>query len=246
MNIKLLEKYNIVTINGKRYYKEDLTKRDFIVECAVPYCFKYEDIEIYESAWTRMLTSVLKVIDAKNPKRSDELLKIENDWGKQKVFYEKEQSNTIEFKGIYFNLNHSAVHSLWTLQLLLKVYGIPLGQCELYLRRPPYAEPEDVRIAVKEDVINAFKEHLEGKGLATSKIEAVIKVIEVLNVTLKKTSKSYTDFFLFDDNNVFCNYRKKVIDDLANRVDSKKLNIFKTSINYLDDFYKERRKRVGD
>jgi hypothetical protein len=66
------------------------------------------------------------------------------------------------------------------------------------------------------------------------------KIDKYLNPRLIKISKSYTSFFLFDDNTTFSNYAKKV-KELINQefyMNEKALKALNKYIKYLTEFYK--------
>lgn len=74
------EKYKIIYDNNKRYYIFDMLMKILILDNTVPYLFRYNDIEIYESSWNKMTVRILKEIDERNPKSNEELLSIKYYW----------------------------------------------------------------------------------------------------------------------------------------------------------------------
>ena len=47
----LEEKYGIVYVDGKRYYKFDMAEKMPFLDDTVPYMFEYKNIKIIESTW---------------------------------------------------------------------------------------------------------------------------------------------------------------------------------------------------
>lgn len=62
-----------------------------------------------------------------------------------------------------------------------------------------------------------------------------------LNPMLIKFSKSYTNFFLFDDNAILSNYVKRIREMMESdlRYDEKVKKVFNKYLDYLVKFYKE-------
>ena len=135
MELRDLEKkYNIIYINGLRFYLQDLNIREYLYENTLPLYFEFEDIEIFCNSWKNMIFEIVKAIDKKFPKTTSDLLSIKCDWGKQSVFSMEKKTNFIPYNGLYINCNHNSVHAMWTIQLILKEYNIPLDKCIFYYK----------------------------------------------------------------------------------------------------------------
>jgi len=202
MDLREIEKkYNIVYIQGKRYYLEDLTVKNYNYENTIPCYFCYEEIEIFNNSWKNMIIELVKALDLKFPKSKEELLSIKADWTKSLIFSDAKKANHVYYKGLYLNCNHTAIHAMWVIQLLLKAYNIPLDKCEFIIKRSPLSESSEVKSIIKLDVLNKFIEYLRvEKSKKSTVIDNIIKCIDFINRNyLPKFSKSYTDLFLIDD-----------------------------------------------
>ena len=73
MQYKSIEdKYGIVYLGMQRYYKEDLTKRDFNLEHCTPNYFKIGYDEFIESSWGHLLQQVADYLIEEYDKTDDE------------------------------------------------------------------------------------------------------------------------------------------------------------------------------
>ena len=234
------EKYNICYIGRKRYYLEDLTKRNYSVKCAIPYYFCYRDIRWYESSWKSLIFNVALELNLRYPKSDAEYLSLENDWGKQKVFSEHKSKNYERFNNLYINLNHTAVHALWTLQLLLEFFGVDLSECKLYLSRHGSAEPKEAQKYFQDITVNGLKKFLaDDKGLPEEKIALIIKNLFVVNRCMPSLSLTYNNLFLFDDSAVFAGYKDRLCEYLRTKagLSEQKLATISKHLNYLKAYY---------
>lgn len=240
MNIN--EKYGIVYINNKRYYEFDMSNELPFLDETVPYMFKYKNIEIIESSWSKMTVKILEQIDLLNPKTEYELLSIHYYWSKQDVFSTTKKANFSEFKNLFLNTNHTSSHAMMSIQCLLKAYNINLNECYFLIRRHFIYEPQEVKQIIRSNTIDGFKLALSLKSIEDKKIAAIVKNFEVINKYLSKASSGYDDFFLFDDYASFTNYKIRTLNELKKRVlpSNKNYKIIVLCLNYLDDFYKNR------
>ena len=56
LNAKKAEVFENVVFEGKRrYYIEDLTRRDYLLENTTPYQFEFDGHAIAENAWTNLI-----------------------------------------------------------------------------------------------------------------------------------------------------------------------------------------------
>lgn len=111
-------------VDEKRYYRFDLSEILPILDDAVPFFFRYDGFEIYESSWNKMALGILESIDRRNPKSSEELLALQYCWSKTAPFSLTKRTNYTPFKGIYLNTNHTSTHSMMSIQRILEAYGI--------------------------------------------------------------------------------------------------------------------------
>ena len=211
---ELYSKYNIVHIEGCRYYIVDLKVKEFFFENTLPYCCVIDGVELYDSSWKGMIVKVAEELDRVNPKSKDELLSMRNTWGKQDVFSDKKKSNYQSFKDIFINANHTAVHAMWTIQLLLSEYEANLDNCKFILRRLPLAEPKEIREFEKGKTLSEFKEYLASNYSYDERmIEVTIKNIELINSKiLPMFAKGYYDLFLIEVPTYYYNYAGKALE----------------------------------
>lgn len=210
---ELYEKYNIVHINGCRYYIVDLKAKEYLFENTVPYCCVIKSVVIFDSSWKNMIVKIIEELDRLNPKSESELLSIKNSWGKQDVFSLNKKCNFQPFKGLYINTNNTAVHAMWTIQLLLNEYSINLDECKFILRRLPLAEPKEIREYEKAKALTEYREFLHNEPKITEAvIDDAIKSIEFINAKVLPTfAKGYHDLFLIENPNMFYSYASKAL-----------------------------------
>lgn len=143
---------------------------------------------------------------------------------------------------MYLNCNHTALHSCWLLQDLLDFYSIDKSSVRLLIHRPCSAEP----VRVKEYILKRFKngfstflfEKHQFREQTSQKI--ILNIEKYLNPILSKVSKSYTNFFLFDDNTTLYNYIKKVRDVIAKiRYEEHSKKVLNTYLDFLLEYYRE-------
>ncbi len=240
------EKYNIIYVKSKRYYKIDLSVRSVDFEYSTPYLLKVDDYEIKEASWNRLILKLAEFLNKYNPKTKESLLTIKNDWGKQAVFSTQQKSNFKEFDyGLFINVNHTSVHAVWTIQLLLSEWGINLAECQLYIHRQPRGEIAEVINYYTEKNLIQFKEYM---GFATSmqpeQIDKVITLLKTINNKLcpKIFSRSgYNNIFVLDEYLFYDKMRKDMMIYINNHYVDKPIfrNNCNKSLNYLGKFYKQ-------
>ena len=246
MEKSLLEKYKIHIIDGKRYYEYDMTNELPSLEHTIPYCFRYKDIEIYNSSWVHITMDIVNAIDALSPKSEEELLKIQYSWTKTEIFSREKKTNYCPFKNLYLNTNHTSSHAMMNIQGLLKAYKIPLDQCFLLIKRHFVAEPEEVVDAIRSETIKAFLDSLRQQGYTNEKINTVIKNFNQINKMLASFSAGYNDFFLFDDYTLFSSYKSRLFEFLEKKHYSdydKTYRIVRQYMTMLDKFYYNQKKQ---
>lgn len=238
----IFEKYHIVHIKGCRYYTINLMEQEYNFENTIPYCCIIKSVEILSSSWKGMIVKLCEYLDSINPKERQELLKVENTWGKQKVFSECKKTNFTAFKGIYINTNHTSVHAMWTIQIILNLYLDTLNDCKFIIKRSPSAEPLEIREYAKRKTIDGFKKYLEIQcNKSLENIEGVIKNLEIINKKLlSKITTSYYDIFLFENPTYISNYANKILAYATERCPYTKLQIktIKKSLLLLIEYIK--------
>lgn len=210
----IYDKYKILHIDGCRHYEIDLKVKEYSFENTVPYCLTIYGVDIYESSWKGMIEKTTIHLDEINPKPVQELLAIKNSWGKQSVFSEVKKTNYVPFKGIYINANHTAVHAMWTIQLLLQEYSIDLDKCKFIIRRLPISEPKEVREYERMRAEQGFKQFLlEKYNKSENFINGLVKNVDLLNKKiLPKLTVGYFDLFLIESPLNYANYSSKIIE----------------------------------
>ncbi len=238
---ELFEKYNIVHVDGCRYYIVDLKTKAYDFECTIPYCLTIYGVTIFDSSWKNLIPRVVEELDSKNPKSKSELLSMSTTWSKQCVFGEIKKSNFVPYKDIYINANHTALHAMWIIQLLLHEYNVDLDKCEFVIKRQPAAEPSDVRKYFKEEALNGFERFLKSNLNKDEKsINNILKNFEYINQkVLPIISNGYSDLFLIEDPSYFFNYSKKIVEQLKTKIIKNEVIIsISRQLGYLYDYVK--------
>ena len=242
MEEKLFE--NIVFEGRRRYYKEDLTERDYTLECTTPYKLEIMGRVIEEHAWGKLLCEVARLLLELFPCFADKLLDFRCGWSDAPMFAKQQKTN---FKavsgGFYINCNHTAQHSCWFLQDLLDFLEIDKSGVRFLIRRPSSAEPKEVKEYFEQKVKQEFIEYIcaeHGKNEENA-IKIIDNIENCLNPMLKSISKSYDNFVLFDDYYVMLNYiiriREKITSNL--RYDEKIRKAVIKYFDYLIGYYKQ-------
>ena len=244
MTMTLEEKYGIVYIDGKRYYSEDLTQRNYSVENSTPFSFFYSDgdhvVDVKDNTWNNMIYKIAVAFDEFIPKSEEEYLGVQNDWGKQKVFSREKLKNYLAFKDIYINLNHTAIHALWTIQILLDFYGIDRASCQMLLRRHGSAEPKEAQAYFQNKTLEGFDCYLqEIRGYSQEKSKKIINNLTVANKLMPKISRSYDNLFLFEDGSMLSGYGKKLLEVLKfeKGLSNEQLDIIRMCVDLLAKYY---------
>lgn len=178
------------------------------------------------------------------PDYKDKILSFQCQWTKAKMFTLEPKTNFKPLQnGFYINCNHTALHACWFLQDMLDFFGIKKSSVSFLIHRPSSAEPKKVKEYVEKRFKRNFKEFIKSEFCKTDEYaEKVIRMIEkYLNPMLIKFSKSYTNFFLFDDNAILSNYVKRIREMMETdlRYDEKVKKVFNKYLDYLVKFYKE-------
>lgn len=243
------EKYKIKYIGSKRVYKADLSTREFDFEFSSPYSIKVGTYYHKVGSYNNMIYSLAKYLNELSPKSKEELLNIKNDWGKQDVFSEVQKSNYKEFDcGLFINVNHTSVHALWTIQLLLKKWNVDLSTCELYIHRMPKGEKREVLDYYEEKTIKDFKEYVRfTHSYSQEEINFIAQKLIAINQKICPklyVKKGYDNILVLDDYYVFSKMRDEIIEQLKRILINKPKNLknYRISLNLLDDFYKQRLK----
>ena len=242
---ELFQKYNILLNGTQRIYTQSLTKRDYVLENTTPYSIVIDNfLEIKIKAWTKVVVGVVKYLQANYPLPLEELYEFRTDWSKAAVFGpEKFLDNCVEVcDGLFVSVNFTALHSLWFIQDILKKYKIDLSTCYLLIHRAPVAEPVEVQNAVREVVKNSFTRYLIDEKKKTEEIAInIVKNFKHINLVLSQITRSYYDFFLFDNPIPLATYKSKLILEYKKYSgwSEKQIEIVKKYLDYYTDFFRQ-------
>ena len=241
---KKAEVYENVVFEGKRrYYIEDLSIRDYKLENTTPYQLSIKEKIIVATSWGKMLCDMVNYLLEINPLEKETLLDFRSTWTKSAMFAALPKTNhKILSNGLYLNCNHTALHSCWLLQDLLALFSVNVSDVTLLIHRPCSAEPTNVKQYIEDRFKKGMVEYLQAEQhLSEQDANAIVTVIaRYLNPTLGTISRSYTNFFLFDDAATLYNYVKKVRDKIDQsptfKLEAKKL--FSLALDYLVKYFK--------
>lgn len=207
---------NGVILKGKeRFYNESLTERDFNLEGCTPIYLLIDGDYVSDRAWIGMLPKIFNYLQRRNPKDIDELLNYRTKWTKTPIFSITKRTNfSPTYNGLYMNTNHTALHSMWVVQDILAYYQADFSTASFVIKRPPSAEPKEVRDLVKEENKRAFGEYLYENGYSEERTRQLIEFIESANLVLQKISKFYNDFYLLDNPLTLSNYKSRYLREI--------------------------------
>lgn len=235
---------NVVFQKKRRYYIEDLTQRDYSLENTTPYQLEIMGNFIEEHSWGLLICKTARVLLEQFPLYKEKIFDFRCAWSKTAMFSKTQKTNYKRvMEDTYINCNHTALHSCWFLQDLLDFFRVDKSSVTLLIHRPSGAEPTTVKEYIENRFKKDFKYYLCTFYEKTEdQADKIIRNIEkYLNPILRKISKSYTSFFLFDDNATLANYvkkvREKIVEDMRFEIKAKKaLNKY---LDCLVEFYKE-------
>lgn len=239
----MITKNDIVYEGKKRYYVEDLTQRDYFLECTTPCKLEYGEYCIKETSWGEMIRSLSFLLINIYPETGERIMDFQCAWSKQKMYSADKKTNFKEVnKSLYVNCNHTALHSCWFIQDLLDFFKINKSEVKLLIHRPPAAETSAIKAQLESHFKNEFVEflkygHNKDDGYAN---KVIIRIEKYLNPLLNKMSKSYTSLFLFDDYTIASSYIYKLKDIVSTRFscDEKAQRTLNKYLSYLLEFYK--------
>lgn len=240
----IYKKYNMKFEGKRRYYVEDLSKRDYILENTTPFRIRINDFFIEDSSWGGLILGIVSHLYEMNPIDVEDLINYRTDWSKAAMFSKENRTNFRRIKDdLYVNCNHTALHSCWFIQDLLSLFGIDISNVELIIHRPPSSEPEEIKLAIETKVKKDFKNYLRlqyDKDDETS-YRIISNISDKMNPKLSEISKSYPNFFLFDDYTTYYNYAAKFLERISQslNIPEKNKRIYQRYISYLTSFYKE-------
>lgn len=244
-NAKKAEVFENVVFEGKRrYYIEDLSQRDYSLENTTPYQLEIYGHVIDEHAWGAMMCKVSDFLLNLYPEYREQIFDFRCAWSKQSMYSTEQKTNyRVVRDGLYINVNHTALHSCWFLQDLLAFFHVDLANVHFLIHRPSSAEPQRVKDYIEKRFKRNFIEYISSRyGKSKAYGEKVVTVFKkYLNPMLKSVSKSYNNFFLFDDNATLSNYIKKVREKISISIqfDMRAKETLNKYLDYLVKYYKE-------
>ena len=246
--IELIEKKqaeifeNVVFEGKRRFYLEDLTERDFTLENTTPYQIELFGTIITDNAWGSMLCKVTDFLLSHFGWSNEKMLAFVSPWTNRTMFSIEKRTNFKPVRqGLYINCNHTALHSCWFLQDILDFFVIDKSSVKFLIHRPCSAEPKHVKEYIEKRAKSQFMEFLFVKhGKSEDQANKYVHWIDkYLNSMLCKISKSYTNFFLFDDKATLYNYVHKVREQIKYhpKFDQKAQKALNKCLDYLVEFY---------
>lgn len=245
VNSKKAEVFENVVFQGKRrYYIEDLTERDYSLENTTPYQLEIMGKVIEEHAWGLLLCRTAGLLLEIFPNYKDKIFDFRCPWSKAAMFTPEQKTNyKLVVEGVYINCNHTALHSCWFLQDMLDFFQVNKAEVGLLIHRPSSAEPKNVKEYIEKRFKKNFAHYICVNHNKTEEYaqKTISNIEKYLNPMLKTVSKSYTNFFLFDDNATLSNYIKKVREKVVNdfRFEEKAKKLLNKYLDFLIEFYKE-------
>lgn len=121
-------------------------------------------------------------------------------------------------------------------------FGIEKSEVKMLIHRPCIAEPQELKQHIEREFKRGFKKYIIVQyEKPDDYAEKVIKNIEkYLNPMLDNISKSYPNFFLFDDVTIASGYIKKVKEIIEGNLkyDDKTKKVLYKYLKYLLNYYK--------
>lgn len=243
INGSLVPKDGLIFDNHKRYYLEDLTQRDFLLENTTPYQIFLFDTIIEDNSWGILLKKVALLMLEKCPEKESSILDFRCDWTKAEMFSTIVKTNFKELKeNLFINTNHTALHSCWLLQDLMAFFDVDASKVIFLIHRTPGAENSKIKDSIRNNFIEEFSKYIvDNLKKDEHYANTVVKYISTyLNPILSSISKSYPDLFLFDNTAVMYGYIKKVRSKIENSTykDNSKKTL-NTCLDILVDYYKK-------
>lgn len=239
--MELYDKYNIVLKDKQRYYVESLKERDYCLECSTPYYFSHNTKVIKEKSWVNLIIKIVNYLQTNYSIDENTLLNYRTDWSKSCIFSLEKRTNFAEItNGLFVNVNHTAVHSVWLIQDLLDLYRINKMDCSLVIKRPPFCEPKEITEYVEKEMKSGFEMFLvEQKKIPKERAAKIANNISVLNKYLSKMSKAYNNFYLFDNVQYLSNYKSKFFRELPKYAtfSEKQIKFCHEYLDYLTEYF---------
>lgn len=112
------------------------------------------------------------------------------------------------------------------------------------IHRPSGAEPKEVKNYIEKRTKRKFSYYLQEKYNKDEDYanKVISNIDKHLNKILESQSRSYVNFFLFDDKNILYNYIQKArrIVDNSSKYDDKAKKILNRYLDYILSFYRKK------
>jgi len=242
-NKNILKANNIILIDYKHYYQENLNERNFYLEGSSPYLFEIGNNKFFDNSWGHLLESVSNFLISNKEKSINELLNIKLDWTKQPLFIKKRE--LAAHKGplvneLYINTNHTSIHLCWILQDLLKEFNVKLGECKLIIKKQPRHEKSEVRNYFYNKNIEMLKTYLiEKQGYDNDHMNKIITLILDLDKIFNKEYRNYWSLLLLESKQKFALLKSRLLKFLKREYVYNKdvVNSAKMVLDLLTNFY---------
>lgn len=242
---ELLSDYKGVTNGFDRTYVYDCFSKDYIFEFSTPMTLviKFPDEEIFlidNRAWADLLPTLVNKLQDKYHKTDSELIDFRVDWSLSSIFsLKKDKVNMRKISDtLFFNINHTALHSFWLVGDLLKFYGVPTGKIQIC--RGIRGEPKKVISFIELKMKELFKEYLKEEiCLADEMIKTVLVNIDILNGLLIKMKTANCNLYAQISTQSLSNCRSAFLspDSLFGLMKSQDIDRCQQSLEYLKGFY---------
>lgn len=234
---------SIVFSGFRRNYVEDLTQRDYSLESCTPYQIRIGSTLLEDGSWGDILCKTVSCLLELKPEKRENIESFRCEWTKAAMFATTPKTNyKVIDANLYLNCNHTALHSCWLLQDLLEYFEIDKSSIVLLIHRPCIAERKELRVYLENEFKRGLKNYICSRSeKPNDHADKVVRTIEkYLNPILNSVSKSYPNFFLFDDTTIASGYIKKARDIISKslKYDEKSKKILNKCLSYLFDFYK--------
>lgn len=234
---------NVVFDGTKRYYIEDMTERDYSLEHVTPYQFEIFNTVFETGTWGVLIERLTAFLLEKFPEYNNSIYKFQCPWSKQSMFSDVQKTNYRTVKeGLYVNCNHTALHSCWFIQDLLDFFAIDKSSVKFLVHRPSEAEPPKVKEYIEKRFRRNFVSFMKTRYNRSEDFanKTLSYVDKYLNKILQSISRSYTNFYLFDDGTILNSYAKKVREKInANyRLSEQGKKTLNRCLDYIQEFYR--------
>lgn len=232
---ELEEKYNIIYIEGQRYYRYSLLETLYNLENSVPYELRLKNFSIKTSSWKDLLIEIGTRCLNENKYDLEELYKLEIN--KPIFTRNKDYVNSLQInENLYFNLTFQTTIIGRVIVKLLNYFNYDLKDSLLIINKHGIAENEEVRSIIIRDKINELRRFfVDDKKCSVESFEKFYERLINIDNTFDRLMPSYKSIFLIDSTLTFSSLKSKFKELLyKNKVSQSTID---GSINLLDKYY---------